>query len=551
MRGVVALVKCQNGRSLEGRARSARPPHPNPLPQGGGGDSSLPPFSPFLALALIAALVIVPPAFAQGADPTIPSLDLSRIDPAVRAQLSENRRQLDELLAQTPEPAGLAAALLLTGRLYLAYDYVQAGVACLEAAHLREPEDAGILYLLGYAYDREGRRQEAIDTFERSLAIEPDRPIARLRLGNLQLALRQPEAAAEQFEHAHASDPGCVGALYGKGEIARRSRNDETAAEYFQKALEQAPDATQVRYSLGLTLRRLGRLEEAEAQLKQADWKRLNFGRWLGCADPLVAELTELTTGAPAHLLRAAQAGFKGRPEVELAEYKKAVASNPDDPVARANLGTVLYGRGDLQGAAEQYRQAVRLAADSASYRHDLGQILLELGSTDEAVALLESAVELDPRFKDAHLKLAEIHLKAGRFQQAARSCRGVIAVDPVHRQARVQLAMALLRLGNRGEAIVELGRLMDDHPPENPAERLQLASLLATLGDVDRAMQHFVAVSELDAEPAVKALAHTRVGQMRMQRGQVQAAIESFRAALELAPDQQEAKAALARLGG
>ncbi len=512
------------------------------------------------ALATAAALAVVPSVFAQeaaesprrGANATIPSLDLSRIDPAVRAQLSENRRQLDALLAQEVEPEGLAEALLLMARLYLAYDYVQAGVACLEAAHLRQPEDAGVAYLLGYAYDRDGRRQEAIDTFEKSLAIDPASAVARLRLGNLQFALRQPEAAAENFERAYASDPGCVGALYGTGEIARRSHDDKAAAEYFQKALEQAPDATQVRYSLGLTLRRLGRLEEAAAHLEQADWKRLNFGRWLGCADPLVGELTELTTGAPAHLLRAAQAGFKGRPEVELAEYQKAVASNPDDPVARANLGTVLYGRGDLQGAAEQYRQAVRLSEDSASYRHDLGQIMLELGSTDEAVALLTAAVELNPRFKDAHAKLAEIHLKAGRFSQAVESCRGVIAVDPLHRQARVQLAMALLRLGNRGEAIAELGRLMDDHPPENPAERLQLATLLATLGDVDRATEHFIAISQLDdAEPEVKALAHTRVGQMRMQRGQVQAAIESFRAALALAPGQQEAKAALARLGG
>ncbi len=501
-------------------------------------------------LAIAAALATAAPVFAQEA-PEIPTLDLSRIDPAVRTQLSDNRRQLDELIARDDvTPAELAGELLLMGRLYLAYDYVQAGVACLEAAHQRQPEDAGILYLLGYAYDREGRRQEAIEAFEKSVAIEPNSAIARLRLGNLQLALRLP-GAAQQYERAYASDPSCVGALYGKGEIARRSHDDEAAAEYFRKALEQAPDATQVRYSLGLTLRRLGRLEEAEAHLQQADWKRLNFGRWLGCTDPLVAELTELTTGAPAHLLRAAQAGFKGRPEVELAEYRKAVGSNPDDPVARANLGTVLYGRGDLEGAAEQYRQAVQLAEDSASYRHDLGQILLELGSTDQAVALLESAVKLNPRFKDAHLKLSQIHLKAGRFAQAIENCRGVIAVDPLHRQARVQLAMALLRLGNRAEAIAELGRLMDRHPPENPAERLQLATLLAQLGDVDRAMQHFSAVSELDAEPTVRAMAYTRAGQMQMQRGQIQAAIASFRAALKLVPDQQEAKAALERLGG
>ncbi len=526
------------------------------------------------AVAVAVAMIGPPPALAAAAEdqetgggPEIPHLDLSRVDPAVRAQLIENRRQLDELIAREGHehdpPSGITLALAHMGRLYLAYDYLQAGVACLETAHLRQPANADFLYLLGYAYDRQGRREEAIDAFERSLAAcrgdacdacnacGGGHPVTRLRLGNLLLALHQPQAAAEQFEHAYRADPSCVGALYGRGEVARRSRDDQAAAEYFQQALEKAPDATPVRYSLGLTLRRLGRLEEAEAHLRQADWKRLNFGRWLGCSDPLVARLTELTTGAPAHLLRAAQAAFKGLPEIELAEYRRAVEANPDDAVARANMGTVLYGRGDLTGAAEHYRQAVRLAGDSASYRHDLGQILLELGSTGEAVALFQSAVELNPRFKDAHLKLADIHLRGGRFKEAVVHCRGVIAVDPLHRQARVQLAMALLRLGDRDQAILELGRLMDDHPPEDLGERLRLATLLAQLGDLDRAMQHFIAVSELDAEPTVKAMAHTRVGQVRMQRGEIPAAIESFHAALELAPELKEAKAALDRALG
>lgn len=511
-----------------------------------------------IVVLAVVSFVAVPSNVAWADDatgePVIPRLDLSRTDPAVRAQLSKERERLDALIIQESKQGDLetlARALLHMGRLYLAYDYVEAGVACLEAAHAKLPEDSGILYLLGYGYDRQGRREEAIEIFERCLAIEPDRPVARLRLGNLLLAFRQVEAAARQFDLAYSADPSCVGALYGKGEVARRSRDDKTAAEHFSRALEQAPDATQVRYSLGLTLRRLGQLEEAEAHLKKADWKRLNFGRWLGCADPLVAELTGITTGAPAHLLRAAQAGFKGLPEVEVAEYKKAVEANPEDAVARANLGAALYDRGDLKGAAEHYGQAVRLATDTATYRHDLGQILLELGSSDQALGLFQSAVELNPRLKSAHLKLAEIHLKAGRFKEAADHCRGVIAVDPLHRQARVQLAMALLRLGKRDEAILELGRLMDDHPPQDPAERLQLAALLATLGDVARAMQHFTAVSKLAVEPEVKAMALTRLGQIRMQQGEIPAAIESFRAALKLAPEQKEAKAALERLGG
>ena len=497
-------------------------------------------------LGSTAPLAVLPVA---ADSPEIPDLDLSRVDPAVREQLSDRRRQLDALLAQDPQPAGIAEALSLMGRLYLAYDYVQAGTACLEAAAGKAPGDFATQYLLGYAYDRQGQREAAKAAFERSLAAEPSHAVAHLRLGNLLLAQRQDAAAKARFEHAYRSDANCLGALYGLGEIARRSRDHEAAAGFFQQALDKAPDTAQVRYALGLALRRLGRLEEAESHLRQADWRRLNLGGWLGCADPLLAEVANLTTGAPAHLMRGAQAAFKGQPELELAEYRKAVTANPNDAVAQANLGSALYSRSELAEAGEHYAAAVRLDPDNATYRHDLGQVRLEQGSQDEALELLRSAARLEPRFKDAHLKVAGILLQKGRFEEAIEHCRSVIAVDPVHRQARVQLSMALLRLGRREEATAELGGLMDDHPPESPAERLQLATMLATLGDLDRALSHFTAVLSSARETEIKALAHTRIGQVRIGRGELPAAIESFRAALELEPEHPEAKALLARV--
>jgi len=500
-----------------------------------------------LSLLLLAGLATFQDVSAE----EIPTLDLSRVDPAVREQLSQKRHELDALLAQNSESPALFETLSLLGRLYLAYDYLEAGVACLEAALRRDPGDFAVQYLLGYGYDRVGDRDTAALAFEKSLKIAPDTAIARLRLGNLLLSQQQSEAAAVHFEHAYRVDPNCLGALYGLGEIARRSRDDETAARYFQQAVDKAPDATQVRYALGLALRRLGRLDEAKAHLSKADWKRLNFGGWLGCSDPLLAEVIELTTGAPAHLMRGAQAAFKGRPDIEISEYRKAVAANPKDAVAQANLGTALYARGELDEAASHYSEAIRLNPNDATYRHDLGQILMDQGAVDQAAGHFSAAAELNPRFKEARSKLAGILLQKGRFQEAADHSRGVIAIDPMHRQARVQLSMALLRLGQRVEATTELASVMDDLPPENLTERLQLATLLATLGDLDRAEQHFIAVKEQATESQIKALAHSRIGRIQGGRGQIPAAIESFRKAVELDPTLEEAKALLGQLEG
>lgn len=496
------------------------------------------------------ALLLALPAMAQD----IPRLDLSRVDPAVREQLTDRRAELDALLAREPQPAELTAALADMGRLYLAYDYLLASVACLEAALERDAASFAASYLLGYAYDRLGKPDEAVAAFEKSVALAPRNAVALLRLANHLLAQRRLDRARPLFERAYQADGGCVGALYGLAEIAHQKRDDEAAVRYYRQALDQAPDAAQVRYSLGQALRRLGKREEAAAQLAQADWRQVSLGGWLGCDDPLVAELAEITTGAPAHLLRGGLATFRGLPELELEEYRKAVAADPENARARVHLGMALLRQDDPRAAAEQYREAVRLAPTVASYRQDYGLVLEKLGDSSAAEEQFRAAADLDPRFKEARLKLAEISLKAGHLDDVVRHARAVTEVDPLHRQARTLLAMALVQLGARGEAAVELGRLLDDHPPENPAERLQLATLLATLGDLERAGRHFAAVRDLATDVQTRAVALTRLGQLAAARGDRAAALENLRAALALVPDLQEAQAVLAqveRMGG
>jgi tetratricopeptide (TPR) repeat protein len=331
--------------------------------------------------------------------------------------------------------------------------------------------------------------------------------------------------------------------------VARQSRDDETAVRLFEKALEQSPGAAQVRYALGRTLQRMGRGEEARQHLEQSDWRQISLGGWLGCADPLVNELAEITTGAPAHLLRGNLATFRGLPEVQISEFRKAVAANPQDPRAHANLGQALYGQKDLEGAAAEYREAVRLEPRVAFYRQDLGLILEQLGRKDEAMKLFAEAVEINPAFKEAHMRLAENLVQSGGFAKAVEHCRAVLAIDPLHPKARILLVLSLMRLGDHQAAREELARSLDDHPPSDAGERLQLASMLATLGDPGRALPHFTAVAKSAAETSTRALAHTRIGQTLMMRGDLAGARASLQTALQIDPQLAEARAALARI--
>ena len=113
---------------------------------------------------------------------------------------------------------------------------------------------------------------------------------------------------------------------------------------------------------------------------------------------------------------------------------------------------------------------------------------------------------------------------------------------------ARTLLAQALLLAGRQQEAAEELGRLLDEAPPQDPRQRLELASLTLLMGDAERAESHLRAVAEQrDATTEIRALARFRLGLIQLGRGLHEAAIATIREALELDPDLPEGREALA----
>jgi tetratricopeptide (TPR) repeat protein len=399
---------------------------------------------------------------------------------------------------------------------------------------------------LGYTLERLGDLTGAMVALGEGLQLAPKDPAGLVRLADLFLANQKEEEALPLYQRAYESSPDCLSALYGMGEIARRRKDFENAERYLKEALSRKADAAQVRYSLGQVLRQLGRREEAKAMLAKVDFDQLTLGAWVGCADPIAGRVQGLTVGSAAHLLRAAQAAFLGQEEVEEEEYRKAVAANPEDPVALRGLGSLLLRQGDNQGAREYIGKALSLDPSSATLERAFGQILLLQGEVPQAVAHLRRAVDLAPKFKEAHLILAEVYLQNNRVAEVLHHTEQALAVDPVNLQARVWRAMALLQAGREQDAVDEISQLMDDSPPEDPAERLRLSTLLIRLGEVERALSHFQAILTLDAPPEIQAQAHTRLGQVRLHQGQATEAVRHLRSALDLSPGLAEAETAL-----
>ena len=146
------------------------------------------------------------------------------------------------------------------------------------------------------------------------------------------------------------------------------------------------PDSPEVLAILGMAHLRQGEGEAAIADFRQALARNPNLA------------------AANRNLGRALS--FVGRPEA-IDYLTRAVQLDPDDADSQYELGRMLLERRQWAEAADHLRVAVRSDASSAVAHNDLGTALASMGDMAEAVKQFTQAVALQPDFAEARQNLA------------------------------------------------------------------------------------------------------------------------------------------------
>ena len=108
---------------------------------------------------------------------------------------------------------------------------------------------------LGSALAQSGDYAEAVEVFQRALALEPNSVGAHLNLG---MALREKgdlEAALEHLKGVAAAEPKHAGIQDQLGQTLRQNGDSAAAAAAFEKAIELEPELREGYYALGQTLK--------------------------------------------------------------------------------------------------------------------------------------------------------------------------------------------------------------------------------------------------------------------------------------------------------
>ncbi len=489
--------------------------------------------------ALLVALLALPPDLLPIAHP-----DLAPLGGDVARQLAPEVARFEELAAAEELPAAqLAAAYGEMGRLYLAYQLLDAARPCLANATLLEPRSFRWRYYLGIAQRRSGDLEAAAGSLESAHQLRPGDLPALLRLGEVTLELGRTERAGELLARALAAYPDNAPVRALSGRIAMAERDDTAAAEHFARALELQPEATQVHYLLAQAYRGLGRLDDARRHLG------LRGPGLLVSPDPLIDELTGLADDASSHL-RAAMAAFgAGEVEMALAAYGRAIEADPRRADVRMSFGSVLHHLGRTEAAVEQFRQALRLTPEDLLPRLYLADALRSGGAFDEAAAQLETILSHDPGFGDARRALARVRTAQGRPAEAVDQLARLLELEPWNIDVRYELAQALAQ-GEHFEQAAEELRRVAEADPQHTAARLDLGGMLARLGRAeDAAVQLEEVLASAAADDATRAAAHLNLARLHRAAGRYSEARRQLEEGLVRFPQSGTFVHSLARL--
>jgi tetratricopeptide (TPR) repeat protein len=256
-----------------------------------------------------------------------------------------------------------------------------------------------------------------------------------------------------------------------------------------------------------------------------------------------------------------------GKTEEAVSAYKKMAAVEPNDlriQVKLADLyrssnqvdqavmqygliGSMLLRRGAHDEAAAVFQKALELSPNDAGIQKNLVRSLIAQRNPTAAIAILKAA----PRTADSLSLLAEAQLEMGDRADAARSTEQAIALDARHEGARLLLSRLRISEGSFDAALAAVVPLVDGAVAASDFPRAvnSILPILSSEPAHPGALAKLAEVREAEGNPPEAAKLRLALAHEEERRGDLDAAIDTYRKVLATVPGQPDAAARLAAL--
>jgi putative PEP-CTERM system TPR-repeat lipoprotein len=389
----------------------------------------------------------------------------------------------------------------------------------------QDPENLKGLMGLASLEALEGRESAMVETLERTMLASPSAIEPRLVLSRYYLSKRSFDevvAVWDDLPNAGKEVPEVMEVL-AEAEFSRQGYN--AADAILRQLVALRPNSSQAHFLLARTQTSLGDINKAIASLEtsvalnsrflpaQIALARLYLQT--GQNEKLKVAVQSLVASAPDNpdvmRLQAVVANREGEPEVALSRLEKVfnenpstgsmlslaiqrratgdepgaiellsdwVGANPDDALARQNLGDFLAAAGNEGEAITVYREVLTKDPQNATVLNNLAWLLRER-DPDAALDYVERAIAAadNPRAPTLLDTKAQIHLASGDLRLARRAIDGALDAAPTRPDLRYSSAQIHVAEGEAAAAVAELTRLLKEHPEF--ARRAEVEALL------------------------------------------------------------------------
>jgi tetratricopeptide (TPR) repeat protein len=361
------------------------------------------------------------------------------------SRVAEGRAIVDAVLAgdeANPE------ALFVEAKIDLAERELDAAAASLRRALEARPEWAQAHFLLGSTLLLQGDRTAARAEVSRALELDAELLEAQRILARIHASLGDNALAVESGRRVLRRDPDDAATrILVAQSLLRLGKVDEALAEL--ETIPQEDRGVEAHYALGRLYSKKRDWEEARRHLMAAyEPDAPNFEVLRALLDLDVRD---------------------GRLEESADRIEAAQQAKPDDAQLTRLWGEVLLYSGEKVEAEAAFRRAIELDPNDVSGYQNLARYLAIAGRPAEVLATYEEALERNPESAPLNMVVGSLYELQSRNEEAMARYEEAIRLDPGLGVAMNNLAYLLSEGGGDLDRALELAQEAKALLPDNP----------------------------------------------------------------------------------
>lgn len=380
----------------------------------------------------------------------------------------------------------LAGPHFFLGVLAFRANDLQGAEASLNKAAKLDPANPQIQLHLGYVSYARGNFEQAIGHIEQSLASDE-----KNEDGWYHLSKAYSQESRRFFEELQRKYPDSYYTHLARAHFFEAQANWREAAEEYQKALAQNPSASLKERVSFLEARNSGRdtpfvsagdevdgstsflyNTPATSDLPDLHRKWKAAIRTAAASSDVPARLYKqaeayqllsylaamwVYANSPesyrAHQLKAQSLEAAGRGDEAIAEYRKALESNPQLRTVHFAIGNLYWREAKFEEAQQELNAELSLSPNDPDAHYEVGDILFTQGKLDEAIPHFLACLRFAPDTIEAHLALERIYNSKGVPEKALHHLNEAARIAPTEATPHYRLWLQYRKQGRTEEA--------------------------------------------------------------------------------------------------